>query len=124
MRAELALPLLYARMYELGYKDIEIHVRHVSVPRSQTRKINGGSDTWMLCDEQNIYHINANTFYPGTAVKIESENGVYDPLTEELEELEHEHTGEIILTNRSNQVQYVMFLQATPKIKENGTQNN
>lgn len=121
MRAEIAMEYLFSRMCEMGFSSIEIHTRHVSVGRTGTRTIQGGSDLWVLCDEQNIFNLADPGFFQGTAVRIESANGVYDPLDEELEEIIHEHTGEINLSNRSQAVQYVMFLQATPKHKEDGS---
>lgn len=124
MRAELAIFILQERIKEHGAKAYEIYLRHFSIGAHDVVKIQTRGDIWLLVDEQYIYNAKDPVYPAGTALKIESETGIFDAFNLKQSELEHEHSGEIIVTNLSNADQHFFFLQATPKNKKDDTEEN
>lgn len=100
MRAELAILFIQERMREMKFKEHEIHLRHFVLDESEELTIDGGSDVWVLCDE-NLYIKGTGGNQPAFSIRIESENGVYDLDDTTIKELEHEHTGKIKLKNKT-----------------------
>ena len=124
MRAELAIFIMNERVKEHGAKEYEIHLRHFSIGARDEVKIQSNGDIWILVDEQYIYNAKDPVYPAGTALKIESDNGIYDVFNLKQSEFEHEHSGEIVVTNLSNADQHFFFLQATPKNKKHDTEEN
>jgi hypothetical protein len=109
MTIDFALDHIPRRMRELGFEDAYYtKFKHLVMSPSETRKIEGYNQYWMLIDE------------PGD-VSIVSEFGVFDLTLINANELDHEHQGLITITNYLAGVNHVRFIQVIPK--HNGTNN-
>ncbi len=117
MRTELALKHSENRMKELGWKNVEMNVRHVRLLPSVKTTFQIGSDVWILLEEQDLRNASGTYQFPASPIRIESTNGVFDVLDNKVHEQEHEHTGKMEITNKLGRLLFVMFLQITPKRK-------
>lgn len=117
MRTELALKHSENRMKELGWKSVEMNLRHVRLLPSSKATFQIGSDVWILMEEQELRNASGTYQFPASPIRIESTNGIFDVLDNKVHEQEHEHTGKMEITNKVNRLLYVMFLQITPKRK-------
>jgi hypothetical protein len=50
-----------------------------------------------------------------TDITIVSDTGVYDQVTDKTNEIQHEHTGKITITNKLNPILHLQFIVVTPK---------
>lgn len=116
MRIELALSQIEQRVKELKWDEVEIHFRHVKSPIGNV-VLQTGSDLWILIEEDDLRFDSGTYRFPGTGVRIESPNGIFDLIDTKVAEQEHEHTGRISITNRTTRLLFVKFLQITPKRK-------
>ncbi len=48
-------------------------------------------------------------------ILIVSDTGVYDQVTNKINEMQHEHTGKITITNKINPILHLQFIVVTPK---------
>lgn len=117
MRTELALRHSENRIKELGWKNVEMNLRHVRLLPSSKSTFAIGSDMWILMEEQELRNASGTYQFPASPIRIESANGVFDVLDNKVHEQEHEHSGKMEITNKVNRLLYVMFLQITPKRK-------
>jgi hypothetical protein len=116
MRTELALSLIQERANELRWNEVEIHFRHIKAPiGNSTYEV--GSDLWILIEEDDLRFDSGTYRFLGTGVRIESPNGIFDLIDTKVAEQEHEHTGKILINNRTTRILFVKFLQITPKRK-------
>jgi hypothetical protein len=123
MRTELALNLIPERAKELRWNEVEIHFRHIKSPVGNLI-YEAGSDLWILIEEDDLRFDSGTYRFPGTGVRIESPNGIFDLIDTKVAEQEHEHSGKISITNRTSRILFVKFLQITPKRKlKNGKKN-
>lgn len=117
MRTELALKHIENRVKELKWQKTEMHLRHVRLLPTSKTTFQAGSDLWILVKEQILRNASGAYQFPASPIRVESVNGVFDVLDNRVHEQEHEHTGKIEVTNKVNRIQFVMFLQITPKRK-------
>jgi hypothetical protein len=103
MTVALALEYIPRRMKELGYGTAySIRFRHLVLRPGEKRKINGYGEIFLL--------VNATS-----DITIKSEFGIYDPVSEAINELQYEHQGMIRVRNYSSQQQAVQFIQLIPQ---------
>ena len=91
------------RMREMGHGDNYIRkFRHFSLAPAEQRKIKGEA----------VYF-----FFVGdlSGINISSAAGDYDLADTGIKEQQHEHTGKMILTNKTKAILQVQFVQVIPK---------
>lgn len=104
MTTEFALAYIARKMREKGVNDhYLLAFRHVVVKPNRKLEIPASGQIYLLVE--GFTHL----------VRIESDNGVYDLLDAGLNELIHEHTGKITITNRSANYRSFAFVVAIPK---------
>jgi hypothetical protein len=90
------------RMKELGYgNNYYTRIRHFNLSASQEILINAMTDYYYLIEEnQNL--------------KMESHLGIYDTANNKINEMQHEHHGQITITNKSIENIQVILIQVIP----------
>ena len=91
------------RMRELGHGDNYFRkFRHFSLAPAEQRKVKGDTVYFFLVNDV-------------SGVNISSSAGDYDLSDGGIKEQQHEHTGKLILTNRTKTFLQVQFVQVIPK---------
>lgn len=100
-----------SKMKELGIaeEDYLIRYRHFRLDPSEKRHVAGDNHHYIL-------------IYPYYNVKVESKMGIYDMEDDGVNEMQHVHTGKILLENQSKNRMDVKFIQVIPIEKR--TDNN
>lgn len=103
MTSDFVMDYIVRRMEEL---QLDFHVRYRSfqLKPSEKRTVLAHAQLFMLLE-------------PAANVRIESYIGMYDLGNDTVNELQFEHQGEIILTNLSESINNVQFVQVIPKNK-------
>ncbi len=105
MTTAMALEYIPRRMQELGYGiDYNIRFRHYVLQPEESRIINADDHLFILIE-------------PGDTVGVTSTFGVFDLAVTNVNELQYEHQGDIILNNYSGMREHVRFIQIIPKQK-------
>jgi hypothetical protein len=102
MNIALALEYIPHRMKELGYgSDYYIRFRHFVLQGCEELIIEAYNQLFILIDEK-------------CDASIHSAFGVYDIAESKTNEQLYEHQGEIVITNTSNTINHVRFIQIIP----------
>lgn len=106
MTINLAIEYIPRRMQELGYGDKYIlRFRHFVLTDNQLINVRAfGGEFYLLVEES-------------SAIKIESESGVYDLAEQKSNELMYEHHGEISIFNKNRSVTFAKMIQVIPMHK-------
>jgi hypothetical protein len=116
MKTELALAAIPRRMNELGYGDNYIlHHRHLRIPASKEIKINAANEVYFLVEEDTITFSSAKYDGADAIIRVTSDSGVYDLSEKKADEMQHEHTGGIVVKNLTKIDLFVKFIQVIPK---------
>lgn len=104
MTSDFALTYIPRRMRELKVgPHYFLRYRHLVLRPSAVKKINSGTDFYFLLQ-------------PVASVRVESEAGTYDRTVTNINEMQYEHRGRIVIKNLSAaEVQHVHFIQVIPK---------
>jgi len=103
MTIALALEYIPRRMRELGYGDrYSIRLRHLVLRPGEKRKLDAHGEIFLLVTGSQD-------------ITVKSEFGIYDPISEAINELQYEHQGLIRVRNYSPQQQAVQFIQLIPQ---------
>ena len=106
MTINLALEYIARRMKELGYGDeYSILFRHFVLPSKAKVKVHAGNQLFILIE-------------PSESIAIKSDTGVFDVTTENVNELQYEHRGEIRIRNYTIITQHARFIQVIPNNTE------
>lgn len=107
MRIEFIGEYIRQRMQEEGYKtEYFLRWKHYQIPAGKTRTVRAYGRYYVLVTEA----------VPSTNYKVKSSNGFY--AAETLNgEVQHEHTGKIVITNTSAISVNVEFVEVIPKNK-------
>lgn len=104
MTTGFALDYIPRRMCELGHGSQYImRYRHIVLKPKETKTINAPNQLFLLVD-------------PCGDLRIESTGGLYDQSEDQVNELNYEHRGEIVITNQSIFISHVRFIQVIPQI--------
>lgn len=102
MTSELALEYVARRMMEMGYgKNYLLRFRHILLKVAEAREITAYNQIFLLID-------------PISAIRIESDVGLFDLNEDHANELQYEHRGRIKISNLALSSTNVRFLQAIP----------
>jgi hypothetical protein len=105
MNIALALEYIPRRMNELGYgTNYYIRFRHFVMQPSEKLDIDAYNQFFILVEEIND-------------ASVVSEFGLFDIAETKVNEQTYEHQGEIKITNYSNAINHVRFIQVIPKHK-------
>lgn len=105
MTIALALEYIPRRMEELGYgKNYYIRFRHFVLQPNELVEVDAYNQYFILVQEV-------------ADVKVESDFGLYDIAENNTNEQSYEHQGAIILTNTSDRINHLRFIQVIPKHK-------
>lgn len=105
MTIALALEYIPRRMEELGYgKNYYIRFRHFVLQPKEAVEIDAYNQFFILVEE--VAH-----------AKVESDFGLYDISESNTNEQSYEHQGAIIITNTTDQINHLRFIQVIPKHK-------
>ncbi|MGF2410749.1 hypothetical protein [Ferruginibacter sp.] len=106
MTINLALEFITRRMRELGYSDnYSIQLRHFILPAKSKQKIHAQNQLFVLIE-------------PPETIFVKSDTGVFDVTTDNINELQYEHKGEIRIRNYSAITQHARFIQVIPNENE------
>ena len=106
MTIELAIEYIPRRLEELGYgKNYNIRFRHYVLQPNENKKIDADNQLFILIE-------------PNGTASVKSDFGVYDLTAFNVNELQYEHQGQILINNYTGLMQHVRFIQIIPK-KEN-----
>jgi len=104
MKAEFVIQFLPRMMQERGHGDnYTVAYRDVVVGANKRVKI----------DAANMFFFFVEGF--SADVVITSETGIYDLRSEHINEQQHEHTGEIVIENSSEEILHLEFIVAIIK---------
>jgi len=103
MTTSLALEYIPRRMCELCYSDYHIRFRHLLLQQGEERVIAAHNQLFILVE-------------PPNDLRVESTVGIFDLGEDLINELQYEHYGEIVITNRSAFINHVQFIQVIPKL--------
>ncbi len=102
MTINLALEFIARRMKELGYDDnYSIQFRHFTIPAKAKQKVHAQNQLFILIE-------------PPETIFVKSDAGVFDVTTDNINELQYEHKGEIRIRNYSAVMQHARFIQVIP----------
>ncbi len=105
MTEEIAIAYAKHRMRELGVgRNYILRYRHFRLDANGQKKVRGENNLFILLQ-------------PGVDVKVESKAGIFDMQDSTINEMQHEHRGIILITNTTQNIVEVKFLQVIPKIK-------
>jgi hypothetical protein len=106
MTVEFALDFIPRRMRELGYGDqYLIRWRHFQVASQEIIRIDADNEFFYLID-------------PGRFAIVQSNFGTYDATDYGINEMQYEHRGKILFTNRADASILVLFIQVIPTHKK------
>ena len=121
MNLAFALDYIPRRMRELGFGD-----RYVT--RYRNVRVNDGETIIIKAHNQLLLFVESATSGamigamrggdPSDGIKIESERGVFDTMDHTINERQHEHTGEVRVTNSTGATIYILFIQVIPQHKK------
>lgn len=102
MITELVLEYIPRRMRELGYGDkYSLRFVHLVLQAQEVRQIEASCELFILAEEpQNV--------------NIDSGMGIFDLSYTATNELQYEHQGIITITNQSDNINRVRFIQVIP----------
>jgi hypothetical protein len=104
MTDTLGLEYIPKRMCELGYGSrYIIRFRHFVLQPEEERKIDATNQLFLLVE-------------PFDDLRIESVAGLFDMSDDHVNELNYEHRGDIRVTNYSQLINHVRFIQVIPEI--------
>lgn len=102
MTINLALEYIARRMRELGHGDsYSIQFRHFVLKSKAKIKVHAQNQLFILIE-------------PSESIAVKSDTGVFDLTTENVNELQYEHQGEIRLRNYTIITQHARFIQVIP----------
>ncbi len=105
MTVALALEYIPRRMKELGYgSDYYIRFRHFVLQASEKLEIDAYNQFYILVEEIND-------------ASVQSDFGLFDIAEDKTNEQTYEHQGLIHITNYTNGVNHIRFIQVIPKHK-------
>lgn len=99
MTTDFAIAYVKQRMCGNEYT---IHFRHLVLQPAKSIKIPAGDQLFILIE-------------PLSDIRIESSTGIFDESEDRTNELQYEHTGEIVITNLSIFTSHVRFIQVIAK---------
>lgn len=103
MTTDLALEYIKRRACELCYgNDYTIRLRHFVLQPNEQRQIDGYNQFFVLIE-------------PYCDLRIESGSALFDISENQINELQYEHRGEILITNQSIFTNHVRLIQVIPK---------
>lgn len=102
MKIELIQQLIAQKMSFRGYANYTVLFRELKISANQAIQFKAAGQYWFLED----------TIPP--QFLITSETGIYDVLDNRINEMQHEHTGTIKVTNRAASVQLLRVVIAIP----------
>ena len=103
MRIEFAIQYIPRRMKELGHSNnYMVRWRHFLLDGNDTLVIKAYNEYYLLIE-------------PSSDFKVRSKAGVYDINDVSINEMQHEHRGEITVYNQSKAPQSILFIQIIPK---------
>ncbi len=107
MNVELAVQYIPKRMKELGYdSDYNIRFRHYVLRPEENKQVDADDHVFILID-------------PDDSVSVVSDFGIFDMTADNVNELQYEHQGIIMLSNNTGQQQHIRFIQIIPKKNNN-----
>ncbi len=105
MTIALALEYIPRRMKELGYgANYYIRFRHFVLQPNEKTEVDAYNQFFILVEE-------------AADVKVESDFGLYDIAEDSTNEQSYEHQGAIIITNTTDRINHLRFIQVIPKHK-------
>ena len=103
MTINFALAYIPKKMLELGINDqYIIQFRHLVIQPNDILNINAYNEYYLLIQA-------------GNDLKVVSEFGIYDLFDATINEQQYEHQGKITITNPSDSIKYIKFIQVIPK---------
>ncbi|TXJ28239.1 MAG: hypothetical protein E6Q24_05515 [Chitinophagaceae bacterium] len=103
MTTDLALEYIKRRGCELCYGDqYTLRVRHFVLQPNEQRKVDGHNQFFVLIE-------------PYCDLRVESSAAIFDLADSNINELEYEHRGDLLLINQSIFTNHVRFIQVIPK---------
>lgn len=105
MTIELATDYIRRRMDELGFGNhYYIRFRHFVLKAGEAKQVDGDNQLFILVD-------------PKDNISVQSVFGIFDVTADNVNELQYEHQGKIMLKNHSSLLQHIRFVQVIPKEK-------
>lgn len=105
MTIALALEYIPRRMKELGYgANYYIRFRHFVLQPSERIEIDAYNQFYILVEEV-------------ADVKVESDFGLFDIAEADTNEQTYEHQGAIVISNTTDRINHLRFIQVIPKHK-------
>jgi hypothetical protein len=105
MTTALALEYIPRRMKDLGYGDnYYIRFIHLRLQPAEIRVLEASCEFFILVEEL----VNAS---------VESDMGVFNTTLANVNEMQYEHQGQVIITNMVTTITSVHFIQVIPKHK-------
>lgn len=102
MTTNLALDYIARRMRELGHGDnYSTQFRHFVLKSKSKVKVYGQNQLFILIE-------------PSECIAVKSDTGIFDVSTDNVNELQYEHQGEIRIRNYSIITQHARFIQVIP----------
>ncbi|MFN4313293.1 MAG: hypothetical protein ACK4E0_03295 [Chitinophagaceae bacterium] len=102
MTTDLALEYIKRRTCELCYGDqYTVRVRHFVLQPHEQRKVDGYDQFFVLIE-------------PYCDLRVQSDTAIFDLAENNINELEYEHRGDIVLINQSMFTNHVRLIQVTP----------
>jgi hypothetical protein len=119
MNLAFALDYIPRRMREMGFGDRYVtRYRHLRLNDAESIIIKAHNQLLLFIEvsaASGLYVIRGD---PSDGIKIESERGVFDINDTTINEQQHEHSGEVKVSNSSGALTYVLFIQAIPQHKK------
>lgn len=105
MTIALALEYIPRRMNELGYgANYYIRFRHFVLQPSEKIEVDAYNQFYILVEEV-------------ADVKVESDFGLFDIAEADTNEQTYEHQGAIVISNTTDRINHLRFIQVIPKHK-------
>jgi hypothetical protein len=102
MTINLALEYIGRRMFELCYDEkYSIQFRHFVLKPDTEIEVSAQNQLFILIE-------------PSESIIVKSDTGVFDVTTDNINELQYEHQGEISIRNYSIITQHARFIQVIP----------
>ncbi len=106
MNFAFALDFIPRRMRELGHDENYLtRYRQFRVAKKTTITIKASNQLWFFIE-------------PEVGIIIKSERGIHSRIDTKLNELQHEHSGDISVNNDGDVDAFVVFIQVIPKNKK------
>lgn len=103
MTTDLALEYIKRRASEQCYgQSYTLRLRHFVLQPYEQRRLDGHNQFFIIIE-------------PYCSIRVESATAVFDIAEDNVNELQYEHQGDILLINQSMFLNHARFIQITPK---------